>query len=155
MRSGNFRVGPAVTQPAPPLGIEMRRAQPIGGEFPNHAPFRYVQRVPSSTITHVSASPPCHPGRSDFLSPVGDLDYPRWAFPLMPKLKRWPAYTPCNNGLPTGSTHHGCNQLIRPEVLGCAALVPAKCREPLCPQTGVTPCGVMSCITSEGITPPS
>ena len=43
----------------------------------------------------------------------------------------------------------------RLEVLGCAALVPAKCREPLCPQIGVTSCGVMSCITSESITIPS
>ena len=27
------------------------------------------------TITHVSASPPFHPGQSDFPSPVGDLDH--------------------------------------------------------------------------------
>ena len=40
-------------------------------------------------------------------------------------------------------------------VRSCAALVPAKCREPLCPQAGVTSCSVTSCITSEGITPPS
>ena len=46
----------------------------LGGELPIHAPFRYVQRVPNSTMTHVSASPPFHPGRSDFPSPVGDLD---------------------------------------------------------------------------------
>jgi len=29
----------------------------LGGEFPNHALFRYVQRVPSSTLVHVSCSP--------------------------------------------------------------------------------------------------
>ncbi len=42
------------------LGIEMRRAQPQAESFP-HAPFRYVQRVPGSTIAHVSASPPFYP----------------------------------------------------------------------------------------------
>ncbi|MBW1678249.1 MAG: hypothetical protein JRJ79_17015 [Deltaproteobacteria bacterium] len=73
----------------------------------------------------------------------------------MPKLKRWHAYAPAINGLPIGSTHHGGNQLFRFGVLGCAALVPAKCREPLYPQVGVTPYGVISRITSEGITPPS
>jgi hypothetical protein len=46
----------------------------LSGESPKHAPFRNVQRVPHSTMTHVSASPPFHPGRSDFPSPVGDLD---------------------------------------------------------------------------------
>lgn len=29
----------------------------LGGEFPNHALFRYMQRVPSSTMVHVSCSP--------------------------------------------------------------------------------------------------
>jgi len=33
----------------------------LDGEFPIHAPFRYVQGVPNSTMTHVSASPPFHP----------------------------------------------------------------------------------------------
>ena len=47
----------------------------LSGELPIHAPFRYVQWVPNSTMTHVSASPPFHPGRSDFPSPVGDLDH--------------------------------------------------------------------------------
>jgi hypothetical protein len=28
------------------------------------------------TVHHVSASPPCHPGRSDFPSPVGDHSFP-------------------------------------------------------------------------------
>ncbi len=46
----------------------------LGGESPKHAPFRYVQRVPNSSMTHVSVSPPFHPGRSDFPSPVGGLD---------------------------------------------------------------------------------
>ena len=31
----------------------------------------------------------------------------------MPKLKRRPTYTPCINGLPTGSTHHDCDQLLQ------------------------------------------
>ena len=44
----------------------------LGREFPNHALFRYVRRVPSSTMTHVSVSPPFHPGRPGFPGPVGD-----------------------------------------------------------------------------------
>jgi hypothetical protein len=28
----------------------------LSGEFPNHAPFRYMRRVPSSTIIHVSCA---------------------------------------------------------------------------------------------------
>ena len=86
---------------------------------------------------------------------MATLAFPVGPSLLMPKLKRWHAYAPGINGLPIGSTHHGGNQLFRFGVLGCAALVPAKCREPLYPQVGVTPCGVISRITSEGITPPS
>jgi hypothetical protein len=67
-------------RPAPWDRIAARAA--LGREFPNHALFRYVRRVPSSTMAHVSTSPPCHPGRSDFPSPVGDPDSPRWAFPI-------------------------------------------------------------------------
>ncbi len=44
----------------------------LGRELPNHALFRYVQRVPNSTITHVSVSPPFHPARPDFPDTVGD-----------------------------------------------------------------------------------
>jgi len=106
------------------------------------------------TMHHVSASPPFHPGQSDFPSPVGDPGFPRWAFPLPQKFKRWLTYPPCGNGLPIGSTHHGDYQLTGLKVPGCTALVSAKCREPLCPQTGVTCCGVTSCVTSEGVTPP-
>ncbi len=53
----------------------------LSGELPIHAPFRYVQWVPNSTMTHVSASPPFHPGRSDFPSPVGNLDTQVLFFP--------------------------------------------------------------------------
>jgi hypothetical protein len=52
----------------------MARAVFLIGESPKHAPFRYVQRDSNSTMTHVSASPPFHPGRSDFPSPVGDIN---------------------------------------------------------------------------------
>jgi len=34
-------------------------------------PFR-AKWVPSSSLAYVSQRPPCHPGRSDFPSPVGD-----------------------------------------------------------------------------------
>ena len=44
----------------------------LGRKLPSHALFRYVQRVHSSTITHVSVSPPFHPARPDFPDTVGD-----------------------------------------------------------------------------------
>ena len=63
----------------------------LGGELPIHAPFRCTQRVPNSTLTHVSASPPFHPGQSVFPSPVGDLDhlisFPHRTFPITSEVK--------------------------------------------------------------------
>ena len=63
-----------------------------------------MRRVPSSTIAHVSASPLCHPGRSDFPSPVGDHDFSPTAFPYPTRLKRSLAFTPLGSGLPPVST---------------------------------------------------
>ncbi|MFH1437155.1 MAG: DUF3467 domain-containing protein, partial [Pseudomonadota bacterium] len=40
--------------------VEMRCAQPLGGEFPTGA-LSIAPRVPNSTIAHVSASPPLIP----------------------------------------------------------------------------------------------
>jgi len=57
------------------LGIEMRCAQSTGREFPARTIFRYVRRIPNSAITHVSASPPFHPGRPDF-SALSTLAFP-------------------------------------------------------------------------------
>jgi hypothetical protein len=48
----------------------------LGGEFPTRT-LSIVRRVPSSTMTHVSASPTFHPGRPDFQGPVVDSAYPR------------------------------------------------------------------------------
>ena len=42
----------------------------------------------------VSVSPPFHPGRSDFPSPVGDHGFPQAAFPIQRKLKCRLTYTP-------------------------------------------------------------
>ena len=75
----------------------------VGGEFLART-LSVVRRVPSSTIAHVSASPLCHPGRSDFPSPVGDHDCPPTAFPYPTRLKRSLAFTPLGCGLPPVST---------------------------------------------------
>ncbi len=75
----------------------------VGGEFPART-LSVVRRVPSSAIAHVSASPLCHPGRSDFPSPVGDHDFPPTAFPYPTRLKRSLAFTPLGSGLPPVST---------------------------------------------------
>jgi hypothetical protein len=41
-----------------------------------------MQRVPNSTMAHVSPGPPFHPGRSDFPSPVGDHGLSLHGLPL-------------------------------------------------------------------------
>jgi hypothetical protein len=48
-----------VLTPAPPAGSPSRGQARVtlGGEFPSHALFRFVQRVPNSTMVHVSCSP--------------------------------------------------------------------------------------------------
>ncbi len=75
----------------------------VGGELPVRT-LSVVRRVPSSAIAHVSASPLCHPGRSDFPSPVGDHDFPPTVFPYPTRLKRSLAFTPLGSGLPPVST---------------------------------------------------
>ena len=55
------------------VGIEMWRAQPRRVRWRFHQFPDGPQSV--SQPSHVSTCPPCHPGRSDFPSPVGDHDY--------------------------------------------------------------------------------
>ncbi len=65
----------------------MRRAQSYGSVA--HPLGFPVGRSPIP-ITHVSASSPFHPGRSDFPSPVGDLGFPLHAFPTPARLNFTP-----------------------------------------------------------------
>ncbi len=89
------------------VGIEIRCAQLLGGEFPT-CTLSVVQRVPSSTLVHVSASPPCDPGRSAFPSPVLAsallVIFQKQAFPYHGKLKCPLTYTPTRSGLPAPSS---------------------------------------------------
>jgi hypothetical protein len=83
--------------------------------------------------SHVSQGPPCHPGRWDFPSPVGDHGCPLAALPPSLRLKCSPTYPPhdavysqarCRSSV----IHHGPAQ--RPVVVS----VPNRHgREPLCP----------------------
>jgi hypothetical protein len=52
----------------------------LGGELPTRT-LSVERRDPNSTIAHVSASPPFHPGRSDFPSPVGDHGISPYSLP--------------------------------------------------------------------------
>ena len=88
-----------------------------------HAPFRYVRRVPNSTLTHVSVSPPFHPGRSDFPSPVGDHGFPQTAFPIQRKLKCRLTYTPRRIGLLLGS-RWSFDVPAYPGLVSCAGFLP-------------------------------
>ena len=42
--------------------------------------------------TYVSARPPFHPGRRDFLGPVGDVTFPMKSSRIRRRLKHWPAF---------------------------------------------------------------
>ncbi len=52
----------------------------LGGEFPT-CTLSVVQRVPNSTITHVSISPPFHPARPGFPDTVGDHGISPYSLP--------------------------------------------------------------------------
>ena len=66
---------PSATElwPTPTVGMEVWRAQPLRVRWLIH---RFPNGPQSgSHQAHVSTSPPFHPGRSVFPSPVGDHDY--------------------------------------------------------------------------------
>ncbi len=83
----------------------------LGGEFPNHALFRYVRRVHSSTMTHVSLraggrKPPFSSRTVGFLPPkagLATMASSLAAFPIVVKFKCLLTYTPTTPGLLPGS----------------------------------------------------
>ena len=89
--------------------------------------------MPRSTIIHVSAGPPCHPGRSAFPSPVGDHDYPCATFPMGWRLKCSLTCTPhptvCHTARQSAAVVHQ-PQALRPGVVPVSA---RHGREPLPP----------------------
>ncbi len=70
----------------------------------HHAPFRFVQWVPNSTMTNVSASPPLIPDGRISRVRLAAMAFPSRTFPFKPKLKCLPTYAPCLNGLISNST---------------------------------------------------
>jgi hypothetical protein len=92
-----------------------------------------MQRVPNSTLTHVSASPPFHPGRSVFPSPVGDLD-PLVLFPIGPSQS--PQNLSANSHTPLGRLVYPTARHPHEIPPGFIRLIPLDAhqdREPLCP----------------------
>jgi hypothetical protein len=69
-----------------------------------HVPFRSVRRVPSSTIAHVSVSPPLIPDGRLSRVRLAAAAYPQRTFPTIPKLKRSLVYTPSMIGYTSSST---------------------------------------------------
>ena len=65
--------------------------------------FRYARWFHDSIIADVSNGPRCHPGRSDFPSPVGGLGFPLLTCTATGRLKRWRAYTPPGTALTADS----------------------------------------------------
>ncbi len=68
------------------------------------APFRFVQWVPNSTMTNVSASPPLIPDSRISRIRLAAMAFPSRTFPSEPKLKCLPTYAPYLNGLISNST---------------------------------------------------
>ena len=74
----------AIRLPVPHCRDRNTARAALSGELPIHAPFRYVQWVPNSTMTHVSASPPFIPeGR------ISRVRLAATAFPREPSRKIW------------------------------------------------------------------
>ena len=110
----------------------------------HHAPFRFVQWVPNSTVTNVSASPPLIPDGRISRVRLAAMAFPSRTFPFKPKLKCLPTYAPCLNGLFSNSTFLLFTLFLQHCVwsvfLSNARHLP---RAPL-PAQGVTSYGVMS-----------
>jgi len=70
----------------------------------HHTPFRFVQWVPNSTMTNVSASPPLIPDGRISRVRLAAMAFPSRTFPFKPNLKCLPTYAPCFNGLISNST---------------------------------------------------
>ena len=121
-----------------------------------HAPFRFVRRVPSSTITHVSASLPAIPhGRISRVRLAAVATFPEEPSHHCPRLKHSPAYSLELRGYILSSTANKV-PLISSTASGlCFLCVPAIYREPLCAQKALPFCTAVSCTTSEFMTPPS
>ena len=119
----------------------------VGGEFPRRT-LSVVRRDPSSTIAHVSASPPSHPGQSDFPSPVGSSSFPQRTFPSTPKLKHSPAYAPGVHSYTSSSTSLEFNIALPGTESGrCFPSSARHLPRATLPATSVTRCGT-------GSTPP-
>ncbi len=104
-----------------------------------HAPFRYVRRVPSSTLTHVSVSPPFHPGQSDFPSPVGDHGISSNSLPYTSEAKALAHIHPSTYWFTVRLVLRILfSTLLRHYVPKWFLLNTAMRREPLCPKAGVT-----------------
>ena len=69
-----------------------------------HAPFRFLQWVPSSTMASVSASPPLIPDGRISRVRLAAMAFPSRTFPFKPKLKCLPTYAPGLDGLISNST---------------------------------------------------
>jgi hypothetical protein len=111
------------------------------------APFRYVRRVPSSTITHVSlrgvSSTSRRPQAPRFI-PDSRISPAKAGLATLAFLDRpshyhrslnADSYTPLATMVYPSAQHiTAVTSFTRLRVRSCAALVPAKRREPLCPQ---------------------
>jgi hypothetical protein len=87
-RPGHARPGPGGGR----SGRNTARAT-VGGEFPSCS-LSVVQRVPHSTVVHVSASPPLIPGSRISRVRWAAIACPQRTFPHRPRLKRSLVYPP-------------------------------------------------------------
>ena len=127
----------------------------VGREFPI-CTLSVVQRVPSSAIAHVSASPPLIPDGRISRVRLAAAACPQRTFPTIPRLKRSLVYTPRIPGYTSSSTSSEvCTMHLALSPDGVSSVTPATYREPLRLRWVLPTIRVTSRVPSESITPPS
>ncbi len=126
----------------------------VGREFPT-CTLSVVQRVPSSTVAHVSVSPPLIPDGRISRVRLAAAACPQRTFPDSPRVKRSLVYAPGMASYTSGSTPTPVitvSLALRPDgVLADARHLPRA----LYLRVGVTRLRGVSSTPSEGIAPPS
>jgi len=143
---------PAATWPL--SGRNTARAA-VGREFPT-CTLSVVQRGPSSTIAHVSVSPPLIPDSRLSRVRLAAAACPQRTFPNTPRVKRLLVYAPWMMGYTSSSTS---SEVVTVSLALCpggvSSVTPAAYREPLCLGRVLPAIRVTARVTSESVTPPS
>ena len=117
---------------ATPLSGRNTARTAVGGEFPTRT-LSVMRRDPSSTIAHVSASPPLIPDGRISRVRLAAAAFPRRTFPCIRRFKYPPTYAPWMHSYTSRlGTQWDFHHYLALCPDGVSYLVPATYREPLC-----------------------